>query len=830
VTAKAAKAGGTEKRPTQPEDDEEHQPTNEATSISRSQDPLHQQQQQQQQPHPKRVKKEPAPVSEAPTPARAQQQQQQRAQEQRPPSQPQVSEPPAKRARQVTDPNAPEGALEASQQRRFAQISGSSVSNSASAASASILNAVGYIKNQLEVFRDMEDIPEACALPECILVGSIAAKRELVAALLGEHQFAAQIAALLVSPDSRQPIALQLRYAPGELDAVTAEQWQRSLSQAVAAGRGTKLKSEPLFLRLNLPGCANIDVIDLPERTTTGGALHPRTDMLRTKYLGASCNMLVCLEPTSLDICRRFDSRMQRTVVLGAAAARGPSGETLPPSTLCGTAAARGLEERFVGMCTERLSQRMSGFASLLDRFSKVHSDASRSSEEESVAFLLRRARDVGISFGRAFQHVISGAPGVDAGALTLEEELAEFAMAAARFDCGVGESLPPEGAAAAAAEVWASFGSVQAYTKFLRDDVQIPGADLPLNGGAAWQRLLLEIEVAMRLATPTKEELAGLHLASVQAGGTGVRGHQLWEDVFEKLVREIAFEPLRRRVRYVAARIGWSLRQQKIAVADWMATLEDGLSGQPNVYARQFSPLFPQHLKVLRSSHLTRELVLTAHDTASDKVASQLLRNVEGTLTAGCINPNMMMRPGTQPDFKPPVPKPAQEEAASGGNNKLGSSGRSGGKAGETKQRVKLEMSRRSGKSGGLPLCLQQRVYHSKEALVALPTVEMQLRSVFSRLTRVLAHQVYAFADTALNSLCRVHLDEAINRIAFSPEQERAVSKRYEEHLMQAKQAEVRLTAARNCIEALKGVTSSGASIEVGRRGLFPERSLSGV
>mmetsp|Transcript_43566 Transcript_43566/g.100352 ORF Transcript_43566/g.100352 Transcript_43566/m.100352 type:complete len:837 (-) Transcript_43566:143-2653(-) len=714
--------------------------------------------------------------------------------------------------------------MAASQSKLFQARVGHSSSNGSSSSgagkSSSLAWAVSTVKVELEALDGLEDVPVPLReLPECILVGGVAARRELVAALLGDNGYSTQLAAALIHPQMKQPVAIELR---GAEDAVPpqgqdVEQYVRSITQATQAGLGNKLKMDPLNLRISLPGCTNIDIVDLPNRNTASGMVHPRVEEMRAKYLGSSCNLLVCLEPAFLELCRRHDPRAERTIVLGAAAGAGQSGDHLPPSTLCGPQAAKGLEERFMSMCTQRLHLWLSGISALDTRLAKAQVQACKATEEESAGFLLRRARDVGISFGRAFQHVISGTPGCDAGALTLEEELNEFAVAATKLECGLGATLSSEGAAAAAAEVWSAFGGVQGYTNFLRTVIEIPGADLPLNGGAAWQRLLLEIEVAMRLARPSKEELAGLHLASVQAGGTGVRGHQLWEDVFEKLLREIAFEPLRRRVRYVAARIGWSLRQQKIAVADWMATLEDGRGRHANVYARQFSPLFPQHLAVLRSSAMTRELVFGAHDLASDKVAFELLRDIEGTLTAGCVNPALMMRPNTQPELK----EGATRSQTENGSNGTGSSGgRSGGGEG-SKLRVKSEMTRRSGRSGGLPTVLQQRVYDSKEAIHALPCIELQLRTAFRRLTNVLTHQAYAFADTALNSLCRVHLDEAINSIDFTPEQARAITKRHSELLNDAKQVEKQITALRRCAEALKGVTPTGLSVEGSSRQL---------
>merc|ERR1712232_383351 len=133
-----------------------------------------------------------------------------------------------------------------------------------------------------------------------------------------------------------------------------------------------------------------------------------------------------------------------------------------------------------------------------------------------------------------------------------------------------------------------------EGYTTYLGKDVGISGADVPLNGGAAWQRMLAEIEVAMRLAYVSKEQLQLLAINGVRCSGTGVHGHQLLEDVAAKLMLRVAFGPLKRRVNYIAARVAWVLRQQKDAVLEEMRALSEGPS------ARFHSPLYAQHLGIM--------------------------------------------------------------------------------------------------------------------------------------------------------------------------------------------------------------------------------------
>ncbi|CAE8599542.1 unnamed protein product, partial [Polarella glacialis] len=280
-------------------------------------------------------------------------------------------------------------------------------------------------------------------------------------------------------------------------------------------------------------------------------------------------------------------------------------------------------------------------------------------------------------------------------------------------------------------------------YAAYLRNEVKIPGADVPLNGGAAWQRLLAEVEVAMRLAHPPPEELANIMVAAVRAGGTGVHGHTRWEDVSSKLMLSIAFDPLLRRIRYIAARVIWVLQNQKAAVSEWMSVLSEGPA------ARIYSPLFAQHLTVLRASPIVRELVFGAYDEAVAFVGEQVLKNLAGTLTAACINPEIMLRPRTQPDLEsskpkaapqiaPEMPASAEKTTPSSGS---GSSGKST-RFKEARLRVAAEMTRRSGPSGGLPKNLRDRIFDPKEAAQTMPLVSMQLQRAFGVLSDILANQ----------------------------------------------------------------------------------------
>ena len=78
--------------------------------------------------------------------------------------------------------------------------------------SSGIAVALSEVRRQLETICDVEGVKELLEhFPECVLLGGISARRELVAALLGETKVAQAAAAVLVQPGMRQPIALELR-------------------------------------------------------------------------------------------------------------------------------------------------------------------------------------------------------------------------------------------------------------------------------------------------------------------------------------------------------------------------------------------------------------------------------------------------------------------------------------------------------------------------------------------------------------------------------------------------------------------------------------------
>jgi len=675
--------------------------------------------------------------------------------------------------------------------------------------------AMSLIRSELSSIDNVEGVQHVLAqMPNCVLVGSNAARRDMVAALLGEHAHAGAAASALVAQGVRQPVAVELRSAQAAPETEQeAQDWLQSVMTAMQRAIGNRLRMEPLRLRLSAPGGADLDLVELPERAAGGSSSTPeKLEQIRSQHLGAPANLLVCLEPgPAFEHCRRYDPHLNRTVMVGAA-----------NDGASAAVAASTVQAQFTQLCSKALPRLQDNLRLLDTKLQGVQRETQSVLANEAVEGTVARARTVGLSFGRALQNVVGGTPGCHAGALTLEAELVEFAAAMEKGDMSFGEVLNGKKVQVAVQEMWKGFqGGVRGYSKYLDEDVRATGADMELNGGAAWQRLLVEIEVAMRLSHPSPDEIAALAESAMQAGGTTSHGPQRWDDVASKLLMSIAFEPLFNRIQYVAARVAWVLRQQKAAVAEWMATLADGAGHSLH------SPLFAQHLHLLRSSPLTRDLVFAAFDKAADTAAARLLENLESTLTAGCLNPGSVLRPRTSPSVSNESQATQPQEDPRAGRVR-GRSGRDRAqdaarqqRMSESRRRVTEEVRRRSGSSGGLLPGMRDRTFQPNEVTQEIARVEQELRRAFSKLGNILANQTVAFADTTLTGLCRRYMEEAMSSIGLDADQERAVGTRHAELQQQATVVDEQLAAVRRCAEECQKASVQAGALGAARRRL---------
>jgi len=629
---------------------------------------------------------------------------------------------------------------------------------------------------------------------------------------------ASQAAALLVAPGMRQPVAMELR---GNDEVPTtgpeSERLLRSLSQAAGQAVGNKLKVEPLRIRISMAGCANLDVVDLPEKTTTHSS--SKVEEMRTNHVGSTSNLLVCLEPGSaLEICRRFDPLLKRTLLVGAAVAEAQAQmHTIPPHILCGKSAARDLETRFATLCQERVSTWLQSLDRLEANLLREQKKAREAAQQENPNEILTSARNAGICFNRAVQYVDAGFPGCTSGELTLEQELVAFAAEADALKCEImdGKKVLVSSAevAAAAGEVFSNYGGAAGYAKYLREKVYIEGAEYPLNGGAMWPRMLAEIRVALLLTEPDKEDLANMKGRVYEANGYQPIGDDLpWKEVCWKVIEVLSDKPLRSRVTYIVARMVWVLKHQKVTVSELI-----------DASGRRDSQFLPAQLDVLKNSPLIRELVFATYDKTVSSIGAEVLEYLLFMLTA---RPNML-RPADEGSQSPAVPmdkaRPsvhavkegdevmddASAVSAAGGSEeqKL----ENGQALTDRDRRVMKEMQEQMADATGLPVGLRHQSFDLEGVEKHIRHVERNFHSAFRAIKHDLSLHAHDFGHQGMTHLCNRFLDEAMAVIDFTPTQQRAMAEKYEQLEDSVKLADQRLVAIRRCGAALRsGFTSS--------------------
>jgi len=192
----------------------------------------------------------------------------------------------------------------------------------------------------------------------------------------------------------------------------------------------------------------------------------------------------------------------------------------------------------------------------------------------------------------------------------------------------------------AASSFVWGSFGGLSGYAAATAPASL--GADVELGGGAAWQRLVAEVEFALLSAPlPCTTEGHGCSVAQRQSARHYGAKYRCGDDrdLGEELMFEAAYEPLHQCVRYIAARVAWALKRQQATALDWMRTA--GTS-------RRCSSFFGHHHAALESSAALRQQLAVVADKAVFLVAAQLLESLQATLFAGCSNPCLLLCPSS--------------------------------------------------------------------------------------------------------------------------------------------------------------------------------------
>ncbi|CAK0828234.1 unnamed protein product [Prorocentrum cordatum] len=343
--------------------------------------------------------------------------------------------------------------------------------------------------------------------------------------------------------------------------------------------------------------------------------------------------------------------------------------------------------------------------------------------------------------------------------ALTLKDELQQFASDAASGACRGGPLADP-GLAEAASELWAGFGgSSEGYAAFVEEAAGAPCAGEALGAGAAWRRLLAEVEVALLLAHAGGQAAACIGLAQTQAQNGSSSGSPHLEDtVAKKLMMSVVLPPLQRRARYAAARVQWWLRRQAALALERMQGPDERL---------------PSHLhsrcRAALCSRPVASLVEEAMDAAAAAASTRVLSDLDAVLAAGCLHPRLLLLPDTQPDQGPGGLQVAPQPSA--------------------KRRVLEEMLRRA----SAPASRAQT-----RALVA---------AGFRRLRTAVAGKAVGLALVAQAAFTGRLIDEAARGEGLGGGQAAALKAEHERLRVAAERAAYRAAALRRCQGWLRGL-----------------------
>lgn len=191
-------------------------------------------------------------------------------------------------------------------------------------------------------------------------------------------------------------------------------------------------------------------------------------------------------------------------------------------------------------------------------------------------------------------------------------------------------------------------------------------------------------------------------------------------------------------------------------------------------------------------------DAIFYAYDSAAIAFAERVLKHLQSTLMAGCISPDILLRPQTTPDMDPSKMKKLSEE------HKTRS-----GRLSEAGTRVKAEMILRegdgSGKSAGLPKMFDDRAFDPSKAFAFLPQVDNVLRRAFRQLAETLANQAVAFVDAGLVEYSKRSLEYAMFGIEFTPGQREALSGKHGELRKRSQEVVARLDAVHRCVRSLR-------------------------
>merc|ERR1719247_3944540 len=187
------------------------------------------------------------------------------------------------------------------------------------------------------------------------------------------------------------------------------------------------------------------------------------------------------------------------------------------------------MEKRVEQMFADALGPVMANLKQLRNAEEKAVRELQAEHEETDPVCVLSTTRDCGASFGSALNHVMEGVIRLCDGRMTLEQELVYFH----EYHKAIGSShfcmLPSE-----------DFQNLQEYIDYLKTDIQVGAADMAVNGGAQFRRMMVEVEIFLRFSEISVE----MNKRDViQARGVSMSS-LTWRDVVVKLLSNEAHQP----------------------------------------------------------------------------------------------------------------------------------------------------------------------------------------------------------------------------------------------------------------------------------------------
>eukprot|EP00927_Polykrikos_kofoidii_P038349 TRINITY_DN32695_c0_g1_i1.p1 TRINITY_DN32695_c0_g1~~TRINITY_DN32695_c0_g1_i1.p1 ORF type:complete len:708 (+),score=139.02 TRINITY_DN32695_c0_g1_i1:207-2126(+) len=436
---------------------------------------------------------------------------------------------------------------------------------------------------------------------------------------------------------------------------------------------------------------------------------------------------------------------------------------------------------RLLDMCRERGVKWLSDLEKLEAKLVTRNQDMQQGARHGCPKALLQDTREAGVSFGRALEYIVSGlafAPDDASAALTLEDELTEFASSSM-------DGFPAATASekkAAIADVFGSFGGLKGYGTYLHRVVGLPGAEVPLSGRSAWQRLLSEIEVSVKLAHLPENVCSNMHWLMLPQTGVG-------DDAIRKLMFSVAFSPLRRRGIYVAMRVCWMLGRLRDSTPMWMKALSQART------LHFGSPVLKQHSSILESHSMMRSLVARAVCAAVETSTAQLFKSLECTVIAGCQSPHMLIRGDTRPG---PSLLASTCVGASVASSQSDIATIVRIRVAQSRRRVMTEMLRR-----------QRAVRRNCPGVSLHENAMKQLSLCFNSLRDALSANAVALSSSTLTEFCSRRIDAALVTTTFTCEEKKALEARHLEFVAVAKRQEALLHSSRRCMETVRDAVS---------------------